>query len=198
MRMENKLTYFDNIRPIILSIIEDNTKETRYQNAENSIYLEIYFVKQIWKLSIIYHFEWESSSKFIFSFLLQHFDHMYQKKNLLPACQNFVSGVPSLSLPSKWRWLFANCHFHRNLQFYWQMKERKLWKWDLHLTGLGRAWFWNKSQNHQGRKKPSSSSSPSAKPAPPCPPQTTSHIPTSSTLPETATPPPPFVTYPSA
>lgn len=70
----------------------------------------------------------------------------------------------SLSLlTGKWRWLFANCHFHRNPQFCWQPKERKLWKLYLHLTGLGRAWFWNKSQNHQGWKKPSSSSSPSAK-----------------------------------
>lgn len=44
--MENKLAYFDNISPITLSITEDNAKETRYKNAENSKYLEIYFVKQ--------------------------------------------------------------------------------------------------------------------------------------------------------
>lgn len=51
-------------------------KETRSENVENSKYLDKYFVKQTYKLSIIY--QRETSSKFMFIFLLQCFDHIYK------------------------------------------------------------------------------------------------------------------------
>lgn len=182
----------------MISNKKENKKETKYQNPENSKHLETHFMKQAWKVAITYLFKWETPSKYMFSLPLQHFHHMYKK--ITSASISKVSGVPSLSLPGKWRGLFANCQFHRNLSFCWQ-KERKIWKQDLHLAGLGRAWVWNKSQHHQGWKRLSRSPSPGVNPATTM--ITPNHIPkcyiqTSRTHPETVTPPPPWVTNPNA